>query len=57
MTSSPGDIFLYSGNQIVIFYGTNTWVYTKLGKIQDMSEKELTDLFGGSDVTITISIE
>lgn len=57
MTSSPGDIFLYSGNQIVIFYGANTWVYTKLGKIQDMSEKELAELLGGSDVTITIGIE
>lgn len=56
MTSSPGDIFLYSGNQIVIFYGTNTWVYTRLGKIKDMSEKELADLLSGSDVTITISI-
>ena len=34
MTTSPGDIVLYSSNQIVVFFGTNTWGYTKLGHIK-----------------------
>ncbi len=54
-TTSPGDIVLYSGNQIVIFYGTNTWEYTRLGKA-DLSEEELTDLLSNGDVTITLSL-
>ena len=55
MTTSAGDIVLYSGNQIVIFYGSNTWEYTKLGRITGMNESELRDLLGESDVTLTLS--
>ena len=53
-TTSAGDLVLYSGNQLVIFYGSNSWAYTRLGKIQGLSEKELTDLLANGDVTITI---
>jgi len=49
MTTSPGDIVLYSGNQIVIFYGSNSWAYTRLGKITGLNEKELEDTFGNGD--------
>lgn len=51
--TDSGDIVLYSGNQIVIFYGSNSWAYTRLGHI-DMSEQEMRDLLGGGDVTITL---
>ncbi|MBQ5564771.1 MAG: hypothetical protein IIT39_15465, partial [Clostridia bacterium] len=34
-TTSSGDIVLYSGNQLVVFYGSNSWAYTKLGHITD----------------------
>ena len=54
-TTSPGDIVLYSGDQIVVFYGSNSWAYTRLGKIQNMSEKDLTALLGASHVTLTIN--
>ena len=54
MTTEAGDIVLYSGNQIVVFYGSNTWAYTKLGSISDKSEKELSELLGNGNVTITI---
>lgn len=57
ITTSAGDIVLYSGNQIVIFYGSNTWAYTKLGRITDKSESELKALLGEKDVTLTISAE
>lgn len=56
ITTSPGDIVLYSSNQIVIFYGSNTWSYTKLGHI-NLSKSELTDLLGDEDVTITIALK
>lgn len=55
-TTEPGDIVLYSGNQIVVFYGSNSWAYTRLGKI-DLTEKELKDLLSNGDVTITLSLD
>lgn len=54
-TTKPGDIVLYSGDQIVMFYGSNSWRYTRLGKI-NLTEKELKDLLGNGDVTITLSL-
>ena len=55
ITTMPGDICLYQSNQIVVFYGSNTWEYTKLGHIS-MGKLELIDLLGDSDVTVTISL-
>ena len=56
ITTNPGDIVLYSSNQIVLFYDSNTWSYTKLGHI-NLSKSELTDLLGDEDVDITLSLE
>ena len=53
-TTQPGDIVLYSGNQIVIFYGSNSWAYTRLGKISGMSDQEIKELLKGNNVTVTI---
>ncbi|MBR2808860.1 MAG: hypothetical protein IKE33_01350 [Erysipelotrichaceae bacterium] len=53
-TTAAGDIVLYSGNQLVIFYGSNSWSYTRLGKITDKDKDELKDLLGNGDVTVTI---
>ena len=53
-TTQAGDIVLYSGNQIVVFYGSNSWAYTRLGHITDQSEQDLAELLGNGDVTITI---
>ena len=55
ITTSAGDIVLYAGNQIVIFYGTNTWEYTRLGHVIGKSEAELTEILGKNGVTLTIS--
>ena len=55
-TTQAGDIVLYSGNQIVVFYGSNSWAYTRLGKITDKSAKELKDLLGSKDVIITLEL-
>lgn len=54
-TTSAGDIVLYSGNQIVVFYGSNSWAYTRLGRITDKDAAEIADLLGNGNVTITIS--
>ncbi len=54
--TKPGDIVLYSSDKIVVFYGSNSWSYTRLGKI-NMSQNELKQLLGNGDVTITLSIE
>ena len=53
-TTSSGDIMLYSGNQIVVFYGSNSWAYTRLGHI-DLSQQEMTNLLSNGDITITIT--
>lgn len=53
ITANPGDIVLYSSNQLVVFYGNNTWAYTKLGHI-DMTKEELEDLLGNKNVTIIL---
>lgn len=55
ITTHAGDIVLYNGNQIVIFYGSNSWSYTRLGKIDDLSGWE--DALGSGDVTVTFSLE
>ncbi len=56
ITTIPGDVVLYSSNQIVIFYDSNTWSYTKLGHI-NLSKSELTDLLGDEDVVITLNLK
>ena len=55
-TTTSGDIVLYSGNQLVVFYGSNSWDYTRLGHV-DLSQEEMTDLLGNGNVTITITDE
>ena len=56
-TTQAGDIVLYSGNQVVIFYGSNAWAYTRLGHISDKSGQEMAELLGNGDTTITIGRE
>ena len=56
-TTEAGDVVLYSGSQIVVFYGSNTWAYTSLGHITDKSQQELEELLGNGDVTISIKTE
>ncbi len=53
ITTGYGDIVLYSGNQIVVFYGSNSWAYTRLGHI-DMTQEELAEMLGNGDVEITL---
>lgn len=52
-TTAAGDIVLYSGNQIVVFYGSNSWAYTRLGHV-DLPAADMARLLGNGDVTIAI---
>ena len=55
ITTQSGDIVLYSGDQIVLFYGSNSWSYTKLGKME-LSEDVLTSLLENGDIVIQLSV-
>ena len=57
MTTSAGDIVLYSGNQLVVFYGSNSWAYTKLGHIDGKTEDQLGNVLGSGGVTLTLKVE
>jgi len=56
ITTSAGDIILYQGNQITIYYAQNTWNFTRLGKINDVTASELMGILGEGDVSVTLSI-
>ena len=56
-TTEAGDIVLYSGNQLVIFYGSNAWAYTRLGHVTDKTAQEMAELLGRGDVTVTIELK
>ena len=53
-TTQAGDIVLYQGNQIVLFYGSNSWSYTRLGRIDDLTG--WTEALGSGDVSVTFSL-
>ena len=57
ITTEAGDIVLYSGDQMVVFYGSNSWDYTKLGHITDKTAEELEELLGNGDAVITINMK
>ena len=56
ITTEPGDVILYQGDQITIYYDVNNWSFTRLGKVQDLSQAELKDILGSGNVTVTFSL-
>lgn len=57
ITTEPGDVILYLGTSITIYYDTNSWNFTRLGKIQDAAKEDLLAAFGDGNVTVTFSLE
>lgn len=57
VSTEPGDIMLYQGDQMTIFYNSNSWSYTKLGHIENTTQEELESLFGEGDITVTLSLK
>ena len=57
VTAVSGDIMLYNGNNICVFYGDNSWSYTPLGKVDGKTTDELKAFFGTDTVTVTYSLK
>ena len=58
ITTQPGDVILYSGNQIVLFYGSNSWSYTRIGKMEYGTLDELKSFLkaGKGKISVTLSL-
>ena len=57
MNTTAGDIILYQGRTLVIYYDTNSWSLTTIGKINDLDEVLLKETLGSGDVTVTFSLQ
>ena len=55
--TSPGDIVLYQGDKISLFYGSHSWSYTKLGKIDNVGSNKLKEVLGSGDVTLEFTLK
>ena len=56
ITTEPGDVILYQGNQLTIYYDTNNWSFTRLGKVENKTQRELKRILGCGDVTVTLEL-
>lgn len=56
-TTGPGDLILYQGQYFVVYYDTNSWNFTRLGKIDNASQADLKAALGKGDVTVTLSLD
>ena len=56
ITTQAGDIILYQGNQITIYYDTNSWNFTRLGKVDGLTQAELKKILGKGDITAVFSV-
>ena len=57
ITTQPGDVVLYNGNQIVMFYGSNSWSYTRLGELQHGSIEELKSFLKAGEGSVSVTLE
>ena len=57
ITTEPGDIILYLGSSLCLYYNTNTYTFTRIGKIQDVTQEDLKRILGDGSVTVTFSLE
>ena len=59
IATSAGDLVLYNGDNICIFYGSNSWSYTRIGKLDNLSAEEVRQFVkaGGGEVSITLSLQ
>ena len=57
ITTTFGDLILYQGNNFVIYYDTNNWSLTKLGKIDNIDKQQLKNILGSGSVVVTLSLD
>lgn len=56
ITTEPGDVILYQGDKITVYYATNSWNFTRLGKVQGLDQDELKRILGTGTATVTFSL-
>lgn len=54
ITTQPGDVILYQGNKLTIYYDTNSWTFTRVGRIIGVGTERLRQVLGEGDVTVTL---
>lgn len=57
ITTEAGDLILYQGNAFVIYYAPNSWNFTRLGKIDNITSQRLKEILGKGNVTVTLSLD
>lgn len=57
INAASGDVMLYQGSQIVVFYGSNSWSYTRIGRINNYSSAELRSILGSNNTQVIISLK
>lgn len=57
ITAEAGDLILYQGNSFVIYYAPNSWDFTRLGKLNDITSEDLREILGNGNVTVVLSLE
>lgn len=57
ITTQPGDIMLYQGRNMVIFYGSNSWSYTRLGKIDGATAESIREFLGNGSVSVKLTLD
>ena len=56
ITTGPGDLILYQGNSLVLYYDRNNWNFTRLGKVNNVTDQELREILGTGSVSMTLSL-
>lgn len=56
ITTQPGDVILYQGNQLTVYYDTNTWSFTRLGKVNNVSADKLREILGSGNTELRLSL-
>lgn len=56
ITTEPGDVILYLGRKITVYYDKNTWNFTRLGKIENAAKEKLLEIFTDGNVSVTFSL-
>lgn len=54
LTTAPGDVILYQGDKLVIYYGANSWSLTRIGRITGFDAEQLRQALGDGDATVTL---
>ena len=56
ITTTAGDVILYQGNNICLYYGTNSWTFTRLGKIEGMSKDEIKTFLNAGEGSVKVTL-